>query len=119
MFWHVRFTDLGPMRIIRRDSLAQPGLRDRTYGWTVAMQARAATLGLRVCELPVRYSRRLHGRSKASGTVYGSLRAGMGILWISALPSLSITGSSSEKWSGIPLPGHVEKINCRRHAFLD
>ncbi|HEV2245880.1 MAG TPA: glycosyltransferase family 2 protein [Terriglobia bacterium] len=81
ILWHVRFTDLGPMRIIRRDSLAQLGLRDRTYGWTVEMQARAAKLGLRVCELPVRYSRRLHGRSKVSGTLYGSFRAGTKILW--------------------------------------
>lgn len=81
ILWHVRFTDLGPMRIIRRDSLAQIGLRDRTYGWTVEMQARAAKLGLRVCELPVRYSRRLHGQSKVSGTLYGSFRAGTKILW--------------------------------------
>jgi len=109
MFWHVRFTDLGPMRIIRRDSLAQPGLRDRTYGWTVAMQARAATLGLRVCELPVRYSRRLHGRSKASGTVYGSLRAGMGILWISALPPLSLQVSHRKSGAAFPCQGMLKK----------
>jgi len=80
ILWHVHFTDLGPMRIIRRDSLAQLGLRDRTYGWTVEMQARAAKLGLRVCELPVRYSQRLRGQSKVSGTLYGSFRAGTKIL---------------------------------------
>lgn len=37
--------------------------------------------GLRVCELPVRYSRRMHGRSKVSGSVCGSFRAGARILW--------------------------------------
>ena len=81
ILWHVRFTDLGPMRILRRDSLEKLDLRDRTYGWTVEMQARAAKLGLRVCELPVRYRRRLRGQSKGSGTVYGSFRAGIRIFW--------------------------------------
>jgi glycosyltransferase involved in cell wall biosynthesis len=81
LLWHVQFTDLGPMRILRRDCLAQLKMRDRTFGWTVEMQARAAQLGLKVCELPVRYNRRLHGRSKVSGTIWGSLRAGIRILW--------------------------------------
>jgi glycosyltransferase involved in cell wall biosynthesis len=81
LLWHVRFTDLGPMRIVRRDSLARLNMRDHTFGWTVEMQARAAQLGLRVSELPVRYRRRLHGRSKVSGTIWGSLRAGVRILW--------------------------------------
>ncbi len=81
LVWHVHFTDLGPMRIVRRDALARLNMRDRTFGWTVEMQARAAQLGLRVCELPVRYSRRRYGRSKVSGTVFGSLRAGVKILW--------------------------------------
>lgn len=81
MLWHAHFTDLGPMRIIRRSCLASISMRDRTYGWTVEMQARAAQLGLRVGELPVRYGRRLYGRSKISGTISGSLRAGVKILW--------------------------------------
>jgi glycosyltransferase involved in cell wall biosynthesis len=81
MLWHVHFTDLGPMRIVRRDSLARLNMRDRTFGWTVEMQARAAQLGLTVCELPVRYSRRMYGQSKVSGTVSGSFRAGSKILW--------------------------------------
>jgi glycosyltransferase involved in cell wall biosynthesis len=81
MVWHVHFTDLGPMRVVRRGSLARLNMRDRTYGWTVEMQARAAQLGLRVSELPVGYGRRLHGRSKISGTVFGSVRAGVKILW--------------------------------------
>ena len=79
--WQVGFTDLGPMRVVRRDSLARLDLRDRTFGWTVEMQARAAQLRLRVCEIPVHYHRRAHGQSKISGTVLGSLRAGGRILW--------------------------------------
>lgn len=81
MVWRVRFTDLGPMRIIGRDSLARLNMRDRTFGWTVEMQARAAQLGLRVSEFPARYGRRKYGKSKVSGTVFGSLRAGIRILW--------------------------------------
>ncbi|MBI4511625.1 MAG: glycosyltransferase [Deltaproteobacteria bacterium] len=80
--WHgVRFTDLGPMRAIRRGALERIGMRDRGFGWTVEMQARAAALGLATGEVPVRYRRRAGGRSKISGTLSGSLRAGATILW--------------------------------------
>ena len=81
MIWQVGFTDLGPMRVVRRASLARLDLRDRTFGWTVEMQARTAQLRLRVCEVPVNYYRRAHGQSKISGTVLGSFRAGGRILW--------------------------------------
>jgi hypothetical protein len=81
MAWDIRFTDLGPLRILRREALDRLNLRGRTYGWTVEMQARAARLRFRVCELLVHYSPRLHGRSKISGTIFNSLRAGTRILW--------------------------------------
>jgi len=74
-----RFTDLGPFRAIRADALRTLGMRDRDYGWTVEMQARAARTGLRVTEVPVSYRRRV-GRSKVSGTVRGSVLAGWKIL---------------------------------------
>lgn len=79
--WRVNFTDLGPMRILRRDSLERLNLLDRSFGWNVEMQARAAQLGFRVCEIPVHYRRRAHGCSKISGTVLGSFRAGIKIFW--------------------------------------
>jgi glycosyltransferase involved in cell wall biosynthesis len=79
--WHVSYTDLGPMRIIRRDALGQLHLRDRNFGWNVEMQAKAARLKLRVSEIPVGYRRRRRGRSKISGTFWGSLRASLKILW--------------------------------------
>jgi glycosyltransferase involved in cell wall biosynthesis len=79
--WHVSFTDLGPLRVIRRDALARLNMRDRTFGWTVEMQARAASLGLRMTEIPVRYRRRQHGRSKISGSLWGGMRAGWKIFW--------------------------------------
>jgi glycosyltransferase involved in cell wall biosynthesis len=80
-FWNVSFTDLGPMRIISRQALGRLEMSDPNYGWTVEMQAKAASLRLKVAELPVRYRRRLLGKSKVSGTVLGSLRAGAKILW--------------------------------------
>jgi glycosyltransferase involved in cell wall biosynthesis len=79
--WHVSFTDLGPMRILSVAALPRLHLRDRDFGWNVEMQARAAQLGLRVGEIPVRYRRRRFGKSKISGTIWGSLRAGVKILW--------------------------------------
>jgi glycosyltransferase involved in cell wall biosynthesis len=73
-------TDLGPFRAIRAEALARLGMADTNYGWTVEMQVKAARLGLRVAEVPVRYRRRI-GISKVSGTVRGTLGAGYKILW--------------------------------------
>ena len=73
------FTDLGPFRAIRYDSLMQLGMRDQTYGWTVEMQLKAAQQGLRCVEVPVRYRQRI-GVSKVSGTVKGTIMAGYKII---------------------------------------
>ena len=75
-----RFTDLGPFRAIRWEALEQIGMRDRDYGWTVEMQARALRAGLRCSEVPVRYRRRRLGNSKVSGTLRGIWGAGTKIL---------------------------------------
>jgi glycosyltransferase involved in cell wall biosynthesis len=74
-----RATDLGPFRAITRAALRRLEMQDRSYGWTVEMQVKAALHGLRVREVPVDYRPRI-GRSKVSGTFAGSLRAGWGIL---------------------------------------
>jgi glycosyltransferase involved in cell wall biosynthesis len=79
LLYGVRFTDLGPFRAIRYDSLLALGMRDRDFGWTVEMQVKAARAGLRAEEVPVRYRRRI-GVSKISGTLAGSVRAGVKIL---------------------------------------
>lgn len=78
--WGHRYQDLGPLRLVRRRSLEAMGLRDRGFGWTIEMQVRAVEAGLRICELPVPHHPRRGGRSKISGTVGGSLRAGLAIL---------------------------------------
>jgi len=79
--WHVPFTDLGPMRMVSRRALDTLGLEDRDFGWNVEMQAKAALLRLRVREIPVSYRRRASGRSKISGTLVCSIRAGLKIIW--------------------------------------
>ena len=74
------YTDIGPFRAIRRARLVELGMRDPNFGWTAEMQVKALQCGLRVREVPVSYRPRL-GQSKISGTVSGSLRAGIKILW--------------------------------------
>lgn len=79
--WGVRYTDLGPLRLVRRKALEAMRIGDRGCGWTVEMQIRAAELGLRVVEVPVQYFRRQAGRSKISGSIGGTLQAGTAIVW--------------------------------------
>lgn len=78
--YKVEFTDLGPFRAIRYDRLLEIDMQDKTFGWTVEMQVKAAKLGLKSTEVPVRYRRRI-GVSKVSGTVKGTILAGYKILW--------------------------------------
>ena len=79
IFYNVRFTDLGPFRAIRYSSLMQLTMQDKTYGWTVEMQLKAAKQKLRCVEVPVRYRKRI-GVSKISGTVKGTILAGYKII---------------------------------------
>lgn len=80
-FWGYRFTDLGPFRAIRYEALLRLDMADRNFGWTVEMQVKAAKLGLRCTEAPLRYRRRAAGQSKVSGTIKGSVKAGWKILY--------------------------------------
>lgn len=77
--YNIDFTDLGPFRAIRYDKLVELNMQDTTYGWTVEMQVKAAKRGLRCCEVPVRYRKRI-GHSKISGTVKGTVLAGYKII---------------------------------------
>jgi hypothetical protein len=74
--WGHRYTDLGPLRAIRRDCLNQIDMQDRAFGWTVEMQIRAVEEGLRIEEVPVPYAPRADGtKGKISATVKGTLLA--------------------------------------------
>lgn len=79
-FYGVKFTDLGPFRAIRFSPLLELDMQDKTFGWTVEMQLKAAKHKLRCVEVPVRYRKRI-GFSKISGTVKGTVMAGYKILY--------------------------------------
>ncbi len=81
-FWRCSFTDLGPFRAISASALRRLDMRDRTWGWTVEMQVKAVRHRLVTREVPVAYRRRAAGRSKISGTILGSVRAGSKILFV-------------------------------------
>ncbi len=74
------YADMGPFRAIRMSAVDQMVLVDQNYGWNVEMQIKAIRLGLRVREVPVRYRKRI-GQSKISGTIKGTLRAGVKIVY--------------------------------------
>ncbi len=80
-FFKVKFTDLGPFRAISWAGLERLEMADRDFGWTVEMQAKAARRGLRCAEIPVDAHVRMAGQSKVSGTVKGSVKAGVKILY--------------------------------------
>ncbi|VXB28343.1 glycosyltransferase family 2 protein [Maribacter litoralis] len=82
LFFGAKFTDLGPFRAIKYEKLKELNMEDKTYGWTVEMQLKVLKKKMTYTEVPVRYKRRI-GISKVSGTVKGSIFAGIKILgWI-------------------------------------
>ena len=77
-----QFTDLGPFRAIRWETLQQLQMTDKTYGWTVEMQLKVLRYKIPYQEVPVRYRQRI-GVSKVSGTIKGTIFAGVKILgWV-------------------------------------
>jgi glycosyltransferase involved in cell wall biosynthesis len=80
ILYGVRYTDMSPFRAIRRDALEKLGMREKTYGWNLEMQMRAARAGLRILEIPVNHRRRAGGVSKVSGTLRGTFVAGARII---------------------------------------
>lgn len=82
LLFRANYTDLGPFRAILYEKLLSLDMKDKTYGWTVEMQLKALKTKLTYTEVPVRYKRRI-GISKVSGTIKGSIFAGIKILgWI-------------------------------------
>ena len=79
LLYGVAYSDMCAFRAIRRASLDRLGMREMTYGWNLEMQMRAARAGLRILEVPVAHRRRTGGASKVSGTVGGTLKAGLRI----------------------------------------
>jgi len=82
LFFGAKFSDLGPFRAIKYDKLLALEMEDKTYGWTVEMQLKVLKQKMTYKEIPVKYRNRI-GVSKVSGTVKGTIFAGIKILsWI-------------------------------------
>ena len=79
LFWQQKVTDLGPFRAMSYSSLQKLSMADKSFGWTVEMQVKAIILSMQVNEYPVDSKIRI-GQSKISGTILGSIKAGIGIL---------------------------------------
>jgi len=80
VLYGVRYTDMCPFRAIRRDALAKLDMREKTYGWNLEMQMKAARSDLRILEIPVNHRGRAGGESKVSGTLRGTFVAGARIM---------------------------------------
>lgn len=81
-FFGANFTDLGPFRAIKYQTLMALEMEDKTYGWTVEMQLKTIKRKFTYTEVPVHYKKRI-GISKVSGTLKGTIFAGVKILsWI-------------------------------------
>jgi glycosyltransferase involved in cell wall biosynthesis len=78
LLWNQPVTDLGPFRAIRYAALQQLNMQDQGFGWTAEMQIKVIQAGLSYKEVPVSSLRRI-GVSKISGTVRGTIGAGIGI----------------------------------------
>ncbi|WP_309147018.1 glycosyltransferase family 2 protein [Curtobacterium sp. MCPF17_001] len=69
-----RLTDLGPMRVMRREDLVALDLRDRRSGYPLEMVLAAHAAGWRVDESDIGYAQRI-GDSKVTGTLRGTVNA--------------------------------------------
>jgi glycosyltransferase involved in cell wall biosynthesis len=70
----VGLTDLGPIRVARREALLALPVRDRRCGYPLETVVRAAQAGWRIVQQDVAYRPRA-GASKVTGTVRGTWRA--------------------------------------------
>lgn len=80
LLYGTRFHDLGPLRMVRWETLETLQMQDQNFGWTVEMQVKAAKRRVPFREVSVKARCRRGGESKISGTVRGSIMAGTIIL---------------------------------------
>ena len=94
-----RYTDLGPFRVIRYSALKHLKMVDENYGWTIEMQIKATCAKIRTMEVPVPYRKRI-GTSKISGTISGSVKAGVKILFMIAKYGISSWKMKLQEYQG-------------------
>lgn len=108
LLYGMRYTDMCPFRAIRHDLLARLGMKERTYGWNLEMQMRAARAGLRILEVPVDHRCRTGGESKVSGSLRGTFVAGARIL-----ATLFRVATEKSRKTGLSAPMAVSKRRSR------
>jgi glycosyltransferase involved in cell wall biosynthesis len=75
-----KYRDLGPFRAVAWTTLKGLDMADRTWGWTVEMQMKAALRKIPTVEIDVPYRPRAAGRSKISGQLRTAAAAGAKII---------------------------------------
>jgi glycosyltransferase involved in cell wall biosynthesis len=83
--------DISPYRAVRWSLLRELRLSQTTYGFPIEMMILVAQKGGRLEEVDVAYRRRAGGRSKVSGSITASLRAGA--IMVTVLISLWYRGN--------------------------
>ncbi|PJZ83769.1 glycosyltransferase family 2 protein [Leptospira harrisiae] len=81
LFFRLKFTDMGPLRIVKYSAFQKLQMQDPTWGWNIEMHVKALQLGFDVREISVNYRKRFAGISKISGTFSMSFRVGIKILY--------------------------------------
>ncbi len=76
-----RYSDMGPMRAMQYRVYQQLGLQDKNWGWNVEMQIKAIFRRVKILEIDIFYKKRKYGKSKISGSLSGSIKAGIKILY--------------------------------------
>jgi glycosyltransferase involved in cell wall biosynthesis len=72
--------DPGPMRAFRAEAVLALGVVDQRFGWPFEMIFRAQSASWRIETRPVEYLPRRSGRSKVSGSMVGSCKAGLDMM---------------------------------------
>jgi len=76
ILYGLRISDIPPYRASSWPFLAELGLSDPSYGFPIETIVISARKGGRIKEVEVAYRRRLVGKSKVTGSLLNSLRAG-------------------------------------------
>ncbi len=70
-----RLSDIGPLRIISSKLLYNLEMNTNGYGWTIEMTSKILKAGILHSEIPVKYSKRVKGKSKISGNIFTAIKA--------------------------------------------
>ncbi len=80
LVYRLALPDLAPLRVVRGDLLRSLDMRGSRYAWLVEMLCKAARRDARIAVVQVDYGPRRGGQSKVTGSLRGSLLAGIDFL---------------------------------------